>query len=102
MSPNSPYYNYSIESGDQTTGNNSHKPSETYLVWSIFTTFYCLFIGIIALVFSIKVRHYNKECNFPKAYSASKIARNFNIAGLFFGVIYIAVVLLVCVLPIAL
>jgi len=91
---NHPYYNYTYESGS-----GSLKPSETYIFWSVFTTIYCVFIGMVALVFSLKVKHYNKVGLFQKANSASKIARNFNIAGLLFGVVYLAIGLLVCFLP---
>jgi hypothetical protein len=72
------------------------KPSETYLVWSIFTTIYCVLIGVVALVLSIKVYHYNKEGNYAKAFSRSRIARNLNIAGLFVGFVYMGIILLIC------
>jgi hypothetical protein len=79
---------------------NYLKPSETYMVWSIFTTVYCVFIGVVALVLSIKVHRYNKQGDFARAYSRSRIARNINIAGLFFGIIYMGIGVLACFLPI--
>lgn len=94
----------SLSSNNNTMATNDSinylKPSETYLVWSIFTTVYCVFIGVVALVLSIKVHHYNKQGDFCRAYSRSKIARNINIAGLFFGIIYMGIGLLACFLPI--
>ena len=85
----------------QQTGslNSVQKPSETYIVWSIFTTVYCVFIGVAALVLSIKVHHYNKQGEYQKAFSRSRIARNLNIAGLFFGFIYMGIGLIACLLP---
>ena len=76
------------------------KPSETFMVWSIFTTIYCVFIGIVALIFSIKVHHYNKQGDYEKAYSRSRLAKYFNIAGLFVGIVYMAIGALICFLPI--
>lgn len=98
LQSSNPYYNYTY---DTTLGHtmDTVKPSESYIFWSVFTTIYCVFLGLVALIFSIKVKHYNKEGLFQKAYSASKLARNFNIAGLFFGVVYLAIGLLVCFLP---
>lgn len=75
------------------------KPSETFLFWSIFTTVYCVFIGLPALIFSIKVYHYNKEENYEKAQSRSKIAWYLNLAGLFCGIVYISVVVLILFIP---
>ena len=96
-------YNFSYCSENTHNSINSVsylKPSETYMVWSIFTTVYCVFIGVVALVLSIKVHHYNKQGDFARAYSRSRIARNINIAGLFFGIIYMGIGLLACFLPI--
>lgn len=81
------------------TSNQYLKPSETYMVWSIFTTLYCVLIGVPALVLSIKVYHYNKQEQFDKAYSRSRIARYLNIAGLFFGIVYIGIAVLTCFIP---
>ena len=78
---------------------NMQKPSETYLVWSIFTTIYCVFVGIFALILSIRVAYFNKQGNFDKAHRRAKIARNFNIAGLFFGIVYMAIGIITCLLP---
>ena len=91
----------SVNNSMQPTGsvNSIHKPSETYIVWSIFTTVYCVFIGVAALVLSIKVHHYNKQGEYQKAFSRSRIARNLNIAGLFFGFIYMGIGLIACLLP---
>lgn len=75
------------------------KPSETYLVWSIFTTIYCVFIGVPALVLSIKVYHYNKQEDYQKAYSRSKITRYLNIAGLLFGIVYMTIGVIACLVP---
>jgi hypothetical protein len=75
------------------------KPCPTYLIWSIFTTFYCVFIGVPALVLSIKVHHYNKRGFYQKAYTRSKIAKYLNVTGLFFGFIYLGAVGLTFVLP---
>ena len=96
-------YNFSFCSNNTNNSMNSVnylKPSETYMVWSIFTTVYCVFIGVVALVLSIKVHHYNKQGDFARAYSRSRIARNINIAGLFFCIIYMGIGLLACFLPI--
>lgn len=81
------------------TTNSNLKPSETYLFWSIFTTIYCVFIGVIALVLSIQVYHCNKEANYQKAHTKSKLCRNFNIAGLFFGIVYLTVGIVACLVP---
>lgn len=78
---------------------NINLPSETYLVWSIFTTVYCVFIGIIALILSIQIYHYNKQENYQKAFHRSKICRNVNIAGLFIGIIYLSIGIVACLLP---
>ena len=75
------------------------KPCDTYLAWSIFTTVYCIFIGVPALILSIKVYHYNKQSLYQKAYSRSKVAKYLNITGLFFGFVYLGVVLLTFILP---
>ena len=96
-------YNFSYCSSNTNNSMNSVnylKPSETYMVWSIFTTVYCVFIGVVALVLSIKVHHFNKQGDYRRAYSRSKIARNINIAGLFFGIIYMGIGLLACFLPV--
>ncbi|CAF0825294.1 unnamed protein product [Brachionus calyciflorus] len=86
--------------GESFENDHNLKPSETYMIWSIFTTFYCIFIGLPALVLSIKVYHYNKEEQYQKAYSRSRYARYLNIAGLFVGVIYLGIAILVCLIPI--
>jgi hypothetical protein len=75
------------------------KPSETYLVWSIFTTIYCVFIGIFALVLSIKVRKLNKVGDYKKANRFSRVVWYLNISGLFFGFVYLGIALLTCLLP---
>ena len=98
-------YNFSYCSSNtnntlDNTASSHQKPSETYMVWSVFTTVYCVFIGVVALVLSIKVHHYNKQGDFRRAYARSKLARNINIAGLFFGFIYMGIGLLACFLPI--
>ncbi len=81
------------------TTNSNLKPSETYLFWSIFTTIYCVFIGVVALVLSIQVYHYNKKANYQRAHTKSKLCRNFNIAGLFFGIVYLTIGIVACLVP---
>ncbi|RNA28093.1 hypothetical protein BpHYR1_017565 [Brachionus plicatilis] len=71
------------------------QPSETYFVWSIFTTFYCVLVGLPALIFSIKVYHYNKEEEYEKAFSRSKIVWYLNLTGLFCGIVYVGIVVLI-------
>lgn len=90
---------FNIQNNQSNNNSTVQKPSETYIVWSIFTTIYCIFIGIAALVLSIKVYHYNKQGNYQKAYAKSKIARNLNIAGLFFGIIYMGIGIIATLLP---
>ena len=85
--------------GMESSNHQYLKPSETYMVWSIFTTLYCVLIGVPALVLSIKVYHYNKQEQFDKAYSRSRIARYLNIAGLFFGIVYIGIAAITCFFP---
>jgi hypothetical protein len=75
------------------------KPCQTYLAWSIFTTFYCVFIGIPALVLSIRVSQFNKQGLYQKAYTRSKIAKYLNVTGLFFGFVYLGAVVLTVLLP---
>lgn len=71
------------------------QPSETYLIWSVLTTFYCVIIGLPALIFSIKVYHYNKDEEYEKAFSRSKVAWYLNLIGLFFGILYVGIVALI-------
>jgi hypothetical protein len=96
---NASYNNENNNNNNSNLVGSIHKPSETFFVWSIFTTIYCVFIGLVALVFSIKVHHYNKQGDYENAFASSKLARNFNIAGLFFGVVYMAIGILVCFMP---
>ena len=84
---------------NMTTYLEEQKPSETYFVWSTFTTFYCFFVGIIALVLSFQVYYCNQEQNFQKAFSKSKLCRNVNVAGLFCGIIYLTIGIVICLLP---
>ena len=93
--PNAPV----VVNGDVDCIDCCSKPSETYMVWSIFTTIYCVFIGIFALFISFRVRNYNKRGNFKEAYALSRIVWYLNIAGLFFGIVYLAIALLTCLLP---
>lgn len=86
-------------SNSSTVESQSQKPSETYLIWSIFTTIYCVIIGVPALVLSIQVYHYNKQGEYQKAFNKSKLARNVNFAGLFVGIVYLAIGFLACFLP---
>ena len=100
-----PYINSGSVSASATRDGRSgavvlaQKPSESYLIWSIFTTFYCVFIGIAALVLSLRVRHYNQRQEYEKAYERSRLVRNLNIFGLFFGIVYIGILLIACFFP---
>ncbi len=87
--------NNNNNNNNMNSSSNILKPSETYLVWSVFTTIYCVILGVIALVLSIQVYHLNKEENYEKAYIKSKLCRNLNVAGLFFGIVYLAIGVLV-------
>lgn len=82
--------------GENTSENGRiNHPSETYFIWSVLTTFYCVIIGLPALIFSIKVYHHNKEEEYEKAFSRSKVAWCLNLIGLFFGIFYIGIVALI-------
>lgn len=89
----------SVYSNNQANISNIQKPSETYFVWSVFTTFYCVFIGVAALVLSYQIYTLNKEQNYQKAFTKSKLCRNVNIAGLFVGIVYLIIAILICLLP---
>lgn len=75
------------------------KPSEPYMVWSIFTTIYCVLIGVPALIYSIKVYHYNQQGEYQKARTRSKMAKCLNIIGLFCGLFYMILGVFACLFP---
>ncbi|KAG5266508.1 hypothetical protein AALO_G00232870 [Alosa alosa] len=65
---------------------SNEEPS--YMGWSIFTTICCcLPLGIAAIYKSNQVTAANAGGDMEKARHSSRAARNFNIAGLIFGLI---------------
>jgi hypothetical protein len=96
VNQNPRYYSNSNLNGINNSSCSIQKPCETYLAWSIFTTVYCVLVGLPALIFSIKVHHLNKQGEYDKAFSRSKIAKYLNVTGLFFGFVYMGIVLFTC------
>lgn len=65
------------------------KPND-YLIWSIITSIYCIFIGITAIIFSLRIRELNANGRYDLSYKQSLIVRNLNLSAIFFGFLYIS------------
>ena len=101
-----PQQQNSIISSDTTTStynrsylNMAYEEPKDYLLWSIFTTVYCFFIGVIALLVSLRVKHLNSKGRYDASFNQSKIARNLNICAVFFGFILATISLFLFFFP---
>jgi hypothetical protein len=69
--------------------NMTYEQPKDYLAWSIFTAFYCIIIGIIAINLSLKIRQLNTNGKYQLAYTKSMLARNLNMCAVFVGFLYV-------------
>lgn len=77
------------------------KEPKSYLIFSILNTvFCCFFVGIGAIIYSVKSREAKKYGDLEKASKNSKIAKTLNIIGLLTGlaVLFVYSVILICYL----
>jgi hypothetical protein len=71
-----------------------HREPNDYLLWSIITSIYCIFIGLTAIIFSLKIKELNANGRYDLSYKQSKIVRNLNLSAILFGFLYISIALL--------
>ena len=69
------------------TNDFKYDNDDDYLFLSMFNLFFCLIIGIPAIIFSIRSRNQVKDGRFTEARKNSKIAKNLNMIGLVIGTI---------------
>jgi len=85
--------------GQQVAQINSDVVPNDYLYWSIFNTICCaIFLGAIAIVYSVKTRQSIKNHDLANAQEQSSVAFKMNLVALIFGLLVIIIIVVITVI----